>query len=210
MIHKFRNIFISEVSKGIPGEASHKKMYPSIRPSNNKTISRNASVMILIYLKNETLHTIFIRRPEDGTIHSGQVSLPGGKEEPADHDLIETGIRETHEEIGIELKKTEIVSSLTPIHIKASNFIVQPIVAMIDYNPIFSADAKEVASLIETPIQALTDDMNQKVKLFSSHGVTFSAPYYDIQGEVIWGATAIIITEFTDILKRNEEMLTFL
>jgi 8-oxo-dGTP pyrophosphatase MutT (NUDIX family) len=194
----------NELKKDLPGEKAHVKMAPGIRDYfKPNTKSRKAGVLILIYPKNQELHVAFIRRTEYNGPHSGQISFPGGKSEKEDYDIIQTALRESHEEIGIDPKKVKIFGELTPLHIPVSNFLVYPIIGRYESTPKFIADPTEVKEILEIKLKDLLDPTYCTTKEFNYGDISFLAPIYNPNNVTIWGATAMILSEFLEIVKKN-------
>lgn len=155
-----------------------------------------AAVLILLYPaeNGETGLVLMKRNTYDGP-HSAQVSFPGGMREKEDSTLVETALRETREELGIT-EELFILGQLSPLHITVSNFLVSPFVAYCPERPLFRPDSSEVQYLIETTLQHLLDPCNKRSMRMQVHGQEISAPYYAVQEEQVWGATAMILSEF--------------
>ena len=164
------------------------------------TDARNAGVMLLLYPGEEEAHTVLIRRQnlraEDR--HKGQIGLPGGKEEPADPSLAHSAIRETEEEVGVPREQIRLVRALTPLYIPVSNYLVHPYVGLAVERPTFVAQPEEVAEILEVPLAHLTDPAirRQKDLRIDPHITLKRVPYFAVANEVVWGATAMILSEF--------------
>lgn len=184
--------------------AAHRHMSPMPRPirrPDNLNGSANlAAVLLLLFPKDDQLSTVMIKRNEYPGVHSGQISLPGGRQEDGE-TFDTTALRETHEELGIDPSKVNLLGQLTPIYIPPSDFEVHPYVGHITQHPTWQPDPTEVAAVVETPIAALFDDNLKKNQEIHVNTFTFTAPYYDIQGHHVWGATAIILSEFEHRLR---------
>ena len=167
--------------------------------------ARRGAVLLLLYPKEGKDYLVLTLRNTYEGIHSGQVSLPGGKMEETDRDLVSAALRESHEEVGVDPKKVQILGSLSPIYIPPSRFLVYPFVGHTEHAPNFHADPVEVAEIIETPLEVLLNRRYRKEKpLFvRTEQAEIPVKYFDIAGHVVWGATAMILSEFAEILKRN-------
>ena len=166
-------------------------------------VPKLGAVLILFYPKNNRIMTLLMRRPDyDGT-HAGQISFPGGKFEEADADLSRTAIRETQEETGTDGSGIEVIGKLTDLYIPPSNFHVHPFVGCASQALTFSPDPAEVAELFEIDIAELLD--KNSVKTMPRFNKTLNkevdTPYFEIRGNVVWGATAMMIAELREILK---------
>jgi len=197
----FRSLKL-ELEKDLPGLSAQLKMAPEIRPSSGYGKGLNAGVLILLYLKNQDIYVALIQRTEYDGAHSGQISLPGGKYEEIDKTLIQTAIRESQEEIGIDPQEIEILGSITPLHIPVSNFFVQPVVGMYKSTPVFVPDLNEVEKVLEIKLNDLLKPSNISSKQFAFGSINFDAPIYKPNNLVIWGATAMILSEFLEIIDR--------
>ena len=144
---------------------------------------------------------MLIKRNEYEGPHSGQVSLPGGAEEEGDASIVETALRETREELGI-LECIDVLGTITPLHIPVSNFLVVPVVGWLSGRPAFRPDPAEVQYLIECPVRALMDPVNTASETIFRHGMKIEAPYYRAGEEKIWGATAMMLSEFLQLASR--------
>ncbi len=188
----------------LPGIDAHQIMSPNKRFTGklfpDKNTARESSVLVLLYTKNNQLYIPFIERPLYNGAHSGQISLPGGKVEPRDKSILETALRETYEEIGVSSDRMEILGQLTTTYIPNSNFNVNPFVAYLPFCPDFFPDNYEVAQIIEAPLNQLLSPNNVDTFIKEINGHTIKAPYFNIQGHQIWGATAMIISELKEII----------
>ena len=162
--------------------------------------AKQSSVLVLLYPYEENIWMVLMQRPEYKGVHSGQISLPGGKSEETDESLVFTALREAQEEIGIDPGQVRILGQLTELYIPPSNFMVTPVVGYYPGRPEFSADPKEVAGIIEIRLDDLLDERNRKMSAMKlAIGITLKVPSYHITGNVIWGATAMILSEFREI-----------
>ncbi|MGE0089078.1 MAG: CoA pyrophosphatase [Bacteroidales bacterium] len=197
----FKNLK-NEISKDLPGISAQLRMAPEERPFGQNRTMLNAGVLILLYNKNDEIHLALIQRPEYNGPHSGQISLPGGKFEDRDKTLIQTAIRESYEEIGANPDEIEILGSLTPLQIPVSNYFVQPVVGFYKSSPQFKADLTEVDKILEVRLKDLIHPENKSVKEFVFGSLRFNAPIYNPHNLVIWGATAMILAEFIEVVCR--------
>jgi len=208
MFTNFFDCLKDDLSKDLPGEKAQLKMAPGVRDYfKPKTESRKAGVLILLYPKNQELYVAFIQRTEYNGPHSGQISFPGGKSESTDKDIIDTALRESQEEIGIDPEKVNIFGQLTPLHIPISNFMVYPVIGRYDTTPSFRIDPNEVKEVIEIKLKDLLDPSNCTTKEFKYGDLSFLAPIYNPYKLVIWGATAMILSEFLEVVQKNKSIL---
>jgi 8-oxo-dGTP pyrophosphatase MutT (NUDIX family) len=164
-----------------------------------------SGVLILLYEVNGIIKFPLIQRPKYKGAHSGQVSFPGGKKEETDRDYMETALREAEEEIGVDPANVDIIGYLSELYIWASNFTVQPVLGFASGKPEFEADVSEVDEIIEAELNDILDKGKiKKREIKTSLGLKIDAPYFDIQGKVVWGATAMMLSELADLIRRSE------
>lgn len=187
------------------GEIYHKKFIPkkrlflSVNHENASTFKKSA-VMVVIFPENGALKSILIKRADYNGAHSGQISFPGGKMDHTDGDLLETAIRETHEETGIVVCKKDILGPLTPLTIPISNFMVMPYLCLLAQKPIYNNDSIEVNEIFEYWIdELLSDSAIQEVDI-ELNQLRLSVPAFILNSQVVWGATAMILNELRAIL----------
>jgi len=200
MIH-FKEGLKQEIRKGLPGTEVQWEMASSDRMVRNfprvpREDSLQAAVLILLYPHNSKVHTVFIQRHEYAGVHGGQISFPGGKKEKGDNDLLHTAIREASEETGINADKLEIIGILTPL------IVVTPVLAWSDTRPDFRIQESEVKFVIEAEVDRFLDHSIVKTRPFMIRGETTDIRYFDYDGHVIWGATAMIFHELLTIINR--------
>jgi len=155
---------------------------------------RHAAVLLLLYERSEETHFVLTRRAERTGVHSGQISLPGGRRE-AGESPVQTALRETHEELGIAPESVEVIGALAELYIPPSNFLVQPIVGFHAAPPRWQPRQGEVAEVIEVPLRLLLDDTLKGAEETTRYGLPFRILYYDLFGHKVWGATASILSE---------------
>lgn len=201
MDKSFISIIKERLTRPLPGTSAQLKMSPTFRPvTNNDVSATKAGVLLLLYPNPAELFLVFMKRPTYPGVHSAQVSFPGGKLDTTDQDMTDTALRETFEEIGIVREKIEILGTLTPLYIPVSEMKVFPMVGFCAEKPAFKIDPNEVAYLIEEPLQSFFKAEVKKIKPFTSEKYTGKIPYFDIQENHIWGATAMILNEFLEIV----------
>ena len=159
--------------------------------------------MILLYPDGDELFFVLTRRTETVATHKGQVSLPGGARE-GEEALEETARRETSEELGIDPDQIEILGApLTPLYIPVSDYWVTPFVGYWGAKPLFVPEPDEVIELIQSPIAALLDHTSIQKEMWEIRGERVSVPFFSIQGHKVWGATAMMLSEFAAMLQRQ-------
>jgi 8-oxo-dGTP pyrophosphatase MutT (NUDIX family) len=188
----------------LPGQNAHRLMLPQGRDlfpeASNENIIQS-SVLVLLFPYNGKLSTCLIRRPSAMKHHGGQIAFPGGRHEPTDKDLTHTALRESFEEIGTDNSQIEIIGSLTPLYVQVSNFTINPFVGWSETLPTFKIDNREVDELFIIPVEKfLHCTSNQYNVVNTTHG-SFEVRGFHIDQLFIWGATAMIISEFNEIIK---------
>ena len=191
------------LKKPLPGLAAQIRLAPEYRMESLRATppadARSAGVLILLYPRDGAWHFPLMKRVDDGLVHSGQISLPGGSQE-AGESLQATALREACEEIGAACADVEVIGQLSTIYIPPSNFLVTPSVGCVDLRPDFQCDPREVAELIEVPLSTLFDRDVVKREPWALRGVTVEVPFYQIGPHKVWGATAMILSEFSMLL----------
>jgi 8-oxo-dGTP pyrophosphatase MutT (NUDIX family) len=202
-IQRFINHLEADLKRRLPGTEAHYKMAPELRLDNHEGLYRDAAVMILLYIRAGSWHTVLMKRPEYAGVHSMQISLPGGKSEDGDTDLRETALREIREETGIDDSRIRILGNLSRLHIAVSGIEVLPVVGFYPGEPDFQPDPAEVAYLIEARIDDLLHPRNTREKFRTLMCKLVKVPYFLIGEEHVWGATAMILSEFLEVLRRG-------
>jgi 8-oxo-dGTP pyrophosphatase MutT (NUDIX family) len=191
------------IGGNLPGREAQLRMSPSLRPPGQINFDGSAfkpsGVLILLFPGQKGLSTIFIERSQLGP-HGGQVSLPGGKQEAGDPDLVHTAIREAEEEIGVDGSALTIIGKLTPLYVPHSNYCIQPVVAWSPQEPQLRINGDEVDELVIVSLDQLFSVENRKTMCLTHNGTVITAPYYDAAGHCVWGATAMIISELEELI----------
>jgi 8-oxo-dGTP pyrophosphatase MutT (NUDIX family) len=175
--------------------------------SNLTTNKINPKLPVLYFFctqKNNSVNFCLIERPEYEGTHSKQISFPGGKNEEGE-TIKQTAIRETYEEIGVDPISINIIGEMTQVYVPPSNYLIHPFVGYLDLEPSFKADKREVEKIIEVNIEDLFSDeiiKNKKMTFNRKEGdLILEVPYLDLNNEVVWGATSVILNEFRKMLQ---------
>lgn len=208
-------LFISnlktELLTNLPGVTAHLRLAPEVRINDLKAAKEpvnalESAVLILLYPVNNKLHTVVILRNQYDGVHSGQISLPGGKWEETDIDFMHTALREAKEEIGIIPDELEVIGQLSRFYVRPSNFIVYPFVAFASKRPEFHRDPTEVQRIIEIDIfNEITLEKIINQTLTFKNNTQVHAPGFSVSGEFMWGATGMIFSELIHVLNAVAE-----
>ncbi|HRH66248.1 MAG TPA: CoA pyrophosphatase [Bacteroidia bacterium] len=206
MLEIFSKSLKHRLALPLPGREAQLKMAHAERKLNLARYkvpqdARWGSVLILLYEDEGTIKFPLILRSDYDGVHSGQIGLPGGKFESPDLDLQATALRETEEEIGVLQADISLIGKLTELYIPPSNFLVHPYIGILPYQPFFIPDQNEVAKIIELDLDMLMDENNlgeEDIKLGT--GLTIRTPVFYFHDERVWGATAMMLSEFKSVL----------
>ena len=168
---------------------------------------KKSAVLILLFPFQEGISTILIERSVYTGIHSGQIAFPGGKAEESDPDLKYTALRETYEEVGVPVEEVQIIGSLTNVYIQPSNYLVTPYIGYLSYTPDFMINEREVQKVIKMDILNTDKVIRSTKKIIYSNGLSLQTPFYNIEGHTIWGATAMMMSEFIVITEKTKQGL---
>jgi len=199
------NQFKTNLNKPLPGLSVQYEMAPVTRMEqlvyNKNTIPpRKSAVLALLYPENDKVMLVLMKRAEDQSVHSGQISFPGGQAEPFDVDSAATALRETEEELGIDKKLIHVIGKLTPVYISPSNFNVIPFVGFMNDKPIVHINKEEVDRVITVSVSDLLESGSKVTrKVTTSYVKELEVPCFLVEGEILWGATAMMINELLEI-----------
>ncbi len=205
----FIKLLTARLSGPLPGQPAQLKMAFAHRAEQLRLSpapppdARVAGVLLALWHDDHEWKTVLIQRtqnPRDR--HSGQVSFPGGKHEEADGDISRTAVREAHEEVGIAPKNIDIIGKLTELYIPVSNFIVHPYVGLLSKKPVLIPQPGEVETVYTPPVAHFRDENNKSLRELrvGTGTVMKDVPCYLLENRAVWGATAMILSEFTEII----------
>ncbi len=207
-MNRFIDLLKQELQKPLPGTEVQWQMASSDRmirnfPRSPGNDARIAAVLILLYPYEESIYTVFMQRHNYEGVHGGQISFPGGKKEAGDKDITDTALREAYEETGVDPKTVAVIGTLTPLYIPVSNMLVTPVVGWTEKKPDFIEQHEEVVFLFDADIERFLDPSIKKTKPMVIRGESIDIKYYDYDGNVIWGATAMMLHELLTIIRER-------
>ena len=207
--HPFIHTLRRQLNGPLPGrEAQYKMAFAHrveelrnrLQPPEN---ARTACVLLSLWEEQGIWHTALIRRTENPRDrHSGQISFPGGRHDEGDESFAHTALREANEEVGIQPSKVEIMGELTELYIPVSNFIVRPFVGLLSEAPAFQLQAGEVEQVFAPTIahfQAPSTRSTADV-MVGGQMLVRSVPCFMVADRPVWGATAMILSEFLEMI----------
>jgi 8-oxo-dGTP pyrophosphatase MutT (NUDIX family) len=165
-------------------------------------IPRQAAVLLLLYPDADDLRLPLTVRSDRLPSHRGEVSLPGGAIDPGEDGPISAALREAHEELGVPPDAVAVWGTLSPLYIPPSNFRITPVVGMIDQAPALRPNDAEVSAVITVTVRELLDPALVVVEQWMLRGAEVRVPFFAIAGHKVWGATAIVLSEFVARMRR--------
>ncbi len=203
--HHFFPMLKEKLNTPLPGLNAQLNMVPDPRPGNKvytevQDSCKRAGVLLLLYLKGTRVFIVLTRRTELVDRHQAQISFPGGRQEEGE-SLEQTALRETCEELGIQSSTIQILGKLTPLYIPPTNYCIYPVVARMTEPPQFKPSPYEVAEVLEISLDYLCNPKTVRREMWTLHGMNVEVPFYFFEGHKIWGATAMVLAEFVEILK---------
>lgn len=195
----------------LPGIESHKSMLPEGRSMPDDYLNKidnykQSAVFALLFHEQNKINLLLTQRHQYNGKHSGQISFPGGKKEIEDESLLYTAYRETFEEIGIKKSDINFITQLSPLYIPVSNFFVQPFLGYLSELPQLFINEREVKNIVKFPLNQLNNpELIKLLKIEASSGLHLTVPAFEIEGNIIWGATAMMLKEIGDLIKKIED-----
>ena len=208
MIDPFLSYIKERISDGLPGVPAHFEMAHKLRtytPGTPSSAMKSAVCILLFPNEQGSFSFTLMERTSTNKHdkHKGQISLPGGKKDDSDSSLAQTALRELNEEVGVLIEDVELIGQLSELYIPVSNFAVFPFIGTTNKKPSYKPQESEVKDIFEVDIKTLLDPDNIKYKdiKISEHITLKMVPYFELEGRVVWGATAMILSELKEIIK---------
>jgi 8-oxo-dGTP pyrophosphatase MutT (NUDIX family) len=190
----------------LPGVEAQRRMAPIPRPGwlpgRSPEESRPAAALLLVFPAASPAHVLLTVRSSQLPSHAGQVSLPGGAVEEGE-GLEEAALREASEETGVDQAAVRVLGRLTPLHIPVSGFVLNTVVGVADARPEFRLAGTEVEQLLEPSLDGLLDPTAVRRFPRLADGLFQDVPYFAIDGVQVWGATAMVLAEFLEIVRQG-------
>jgi 8-oxo-dGTP pyrophosphatase MutT (NUDIX family) len=192
----------------LPGLDAQLRMAPQPRvgwdPHRVPEGLRDAAALVLVYPHDGRLHVPLTVRGGGLRTHTGQVSLPGGSVD-AGESFEAAALREAVEEIGVDPTDVTVLGRLTSLPIPVSGFLLHPVVGVAGGRPRFRTAAGEVARLLELPLSLLNDPdalrRERRQRPTDGRVIEIEVPYFALEGEKVWGATAMVLAEFLAVAR---------
>lgn len=170
------------------------------RPARFPDLGTPAAVLVPLYERQGRVEVLLTRRTRSLPSHAGQISFPGGKRDPEDRNLVETALREAHEEVGLAPSDVSPVGRLDDCPTFVTNFVITPVVGVIPPDYPFQPNASEIDTLIQLPLEAFLEPGVLRETESEFNGLKYTLHFYDVGGHTVWGATARILNQLLTLL----------
>lgn len=166
--------------------------------------AKKAAVVALIYPSlDDKLKMLLILRKTYKGVHSNQIGFPGGKLEGSE-TMQQAALREVEEEVGVHQQSYIVIREMTEVYIPPSNFYVQPFIGFSEQSLNFKKQDEEVEAIVEVPLEHLLDDKNMRFsEVPTSLEKRIEVPSFVLNDHIVWGATAMMLSEIKDLLKQS-------
>ena len=202
----FEHYLKDKLQRSLPGRSAQQKMEPHPENGSNSPRNyepahddfRNSSVLVPLIAWGDKLEVLFTLRTQSIN-HGGQLSFPGGGKE-GDETIEETALREAQEEIGLHPDHAEIIGRLTPLYVGHSDNMVTPVVALLSEKQEFTMNPNE-DEIITVPLKDFMNNQYLITEKWQLRDVPYTVPFWDIHHVPLWGATAMMMSEFVEVCR---------
>jgi 8-oxo-dGTP pyrophosphatase MutT (NUDIX family) len=205
-LHDLERRLRQALSGTLPGAEAHLRLAPIPRPGwlpgRSPEASRPAAALLLLFPATSPVHVLLTVRSSQLPSHAGQVSMPGGAVEGGE-TIEEAALREASEETGLDARAVRVVGKLTPLHIPVSGFVLNTVVGVTDSRPEFRLAGSEVDQILEPSLDHLLDPAAIRRFPRLRDGLFQDVPYFAVDGLQVWGATAMVLAEFLEVVRHG-------
>jgi 8-oxo-dGTP pyrophosphatase MutT (NUDIX family) len=187
---------MSKIAASVRADLSAPLLDPEQAAAIELRATTAAAVLVPIHLKQGVLHAVFTERRHDLPRHAGEISFPGGRRDPEDADLIATALRESYEEVGLPAESVEVIGALEPTPTVVTGYAIYPFVGIVPSGFKWIASPTEVAAVIDLPLPAVAAGYGRR--RLNRRGLALHTDTYVVDGHMIWGATARIVSDLLD------------
>jgi 8-oxo-dGTP pyrophosphatase MutT (NUDIX family) len=196
-----RELLKSALAGPLPGRAAQERMLSEARRGRASAAPLRPSAVLVAIISGERPSILLIERARGGP-HGGQIAFPGGREEASDSGPIDTALREAREEVGLDPACVETLGFLTPLEVAVSSSLIRPVVGLVAARPALALNPAEAVRTLELPLELLFDPAAKARREVLPVDGPLLAPCYLVEGAVVWGATAMILSELEEALAR--------
>ena len=196
------------LGRPLPGEAAQRELAPTTRENSEFDVEepdcREAAVLVLLFPRDGRPHLALTLRGEAVEDHAGQISFPGGRRE-GEESYVETALREAREEVGLDADTVRVIGQLSALYIPPTAYCVYPVIAVVGTRPEWQADHREVAEVIEVPIDEFLRAEQPARETWEIRGEFVEVPYFRFENHQVWGATSMMLSELLALLREAKD-----
>ncbi|HVE92199.1 MAG TPA: CoA pyrophosphatase [Actinomycetota bacterium] len=172
-----------------------------VRHPDDPQSRRRAAVLVALFEDDGVLRVVLTKRASTLSRHQGEISFPGGISDPDDPTPLDTALREAREEIGLDPAVVDVLGPLDALPTSSSGYLILPFVGWIPWPCDLSADAREVERILTPPLEAFGEGSGRRVEHWERHGAVYPMYFFDVEGEVVWGATSRLLVALHERLE---------
>lgn len=198
----------ARLDRPLPGEAAQRELAPATREEPDFDVEepdcREAAVLVLLYPRDGRPHLALTLRGEAVEDHAGQISFPGGRRE-GEESYVETALREAREEVGLDPSAARVLGHLSALYIPPTAYCVYPVIAVLTSRPDWRPDHREVAEVIEVPVEEFLRAEQPARETWEIRGQSVEVPYFKFENHQVWGATSMMLSELLTLLREAKD-----